>query len=116
MLKISVGFFLLRVSVDLKHIWILRVSMMLTAIFGLSYFFIAVFQCLPVSAFWEENPRAEGYCMADKPILIMTYTASCLNCIADWIFGILPAFIVWSLKMPLKTRILVIVLLGFAAV
>ena len=116
LLKISVGFFLLRVAVDLKHIWILRISMFLTIVFGLAYFFMVVFQCSPVSAFWEINPRAPDNCLPEGPIIVMTYTASCLNCIADWVFGILPGFIVWSLKMPRKTKILVIAILSFAAV
>ncbi|KAL7946742.1 hypothetical protein V8C42DRAFT_364050 [Trichoderma barbatum] len=109
--KVSVGFFLLRVSIDIKHIWILRLSTASTLIFGTAFFFVGVFQCNPISAYWELYPGVEGYCIPERTIIIMNYVASCLNCIADWTFGILPAFIVWSLRMPLKTRVLVIALL-----
>lgn len=116
MLKISVSFFLLRIAVNIKHIWVLRILLVSTAIFGFSYFFMVVFQCSPVSSFWEENPRAKGHCIPEDAVMSMTYTASCLNCVADWIFGILPAFIVWSLTMSLKNKILVAAILSFAAV
>ncbi|PON25133.1 hypothetical protein TGAM01_v206214 [Trichoderma gamsii] len=114
--KVSVGFFLLRVAIDIKHIWILRLSIASTVVFSIAFFFIGVFQCNPISAYWEIYPGIEGYCIPERTIIIMNYVGSCLNCIADWTFGILPAFIVWSLKMPLKTKILVIVLLSFAAI
>ncbi|PTB39269.1 uncharacterized protein TrAFT101_007944 [Trichoderma asperellum] len=114
--KVSVGFFLLRLSVDMKHIWILRLSMASTAIFGAAFFFVGVFQCNPISTYWEIYPGFEGRCIPERTIVIMNYVASCLNCIADWTFGILPGFIVWSLNMPMKSRILVIGLLGFAAI
>ncbi|KAI5468168.1 hypothetical protein BGZ63DRAFT_346594 [Mariannaea sp. PMI_226] len=114
--KVSVGLFLLRVSIDVKHIWILRLSIVSTVVFGTAFFFVGVFQCNPISAYWEIYPGVEGYCVPERTIIIMNYVASCLNCIADWTFGILPAFIVWSLQMPMKTRILVIALLSFAAI
>ncbi|TWU79071.1 hypothetical protein ED733_008639 [Metarhizium rileyi] len=116
LLKISVGFFLLRISADLRHIWIIRTPMILTAVFGLTYFFISVFQCSPVSAFWEHSPRAPGYCISEGFVLVITYTASSLNCLADWVFGVLPVFFVWTLKMPFRTRVMVSVILSFAAV
>lgn len=89
--------------------------MALTVVFGIAFFFVGVFQCNPISAYWEIYPGVEGYCIPEGTIIIMNYVASGLNIIADWTFGILPGFIVWSLKMPLKTRILVIALLSFAA-
>lgn len=114
-LKFSVGVFLLRIAIDVKHIWILRIFLVATAVFGTSYLFLVVFQCAPVASFWEIGPRAEGHCLPIEYIMIFTYTASCLNCIADWTFGILPAFIVWGLVMSLKNKILVGILLSFAA-
>jgi hypothetical protein len=111
-----VGFFLLRIAIDKKHIWILRILLGATAFFGISYFFLVVFQCHPVSSFWEISPRAEGHCLPVDYVVIMTYTASVLNCLADWIFGVLPAFIVWSLSMTSKEKVLVGAILSFAAV
>jgi hypothetical protein len=46
----------------------------------------------------------------------MDIIASVINCGGDWVFGILPLFVVRSLNMPHRTRLLVMSLLGFAAI
>lgn len=87
-----------------------------TVLFGGAYFLMVLLQCRPVKTFWDENPRTPGKCWNDRIVLIMTYTASAVNCLADWAFGILPIFIVWSLNLPAKSKILAIFILGFAAI
>ncbi|KXH48091.1 hypothetical protein CSAL01_11029 [Colletotrichum salicis] len=56
-LKISVGYFLLRVALDRPHIWKIRALMVGTVVFGTTYLFMVAFQCRPVSTYWEEGPR-----------------------------------------------------------
>jgi hypothetical protein len=114
-LKLSVGFFLLRVAINPVHIWILRVLMVGTVAFGTTYLFMVSFQCVPIRSYWDISPRAKGKCWNDQIVLGLTYVASIINCAADWVIGILPIFIVWSLRMPPKTKILVACILGFAA-
>ncbi|TDZ49809.1 hypothetical protein CTRI78_v007810 [Colletotrichum trifolii] len=116
LLKISVGYFLLRVSIRRSHVWILRTLMLGTILFGTAYFFMVTFQCVPVSTYWDETPRVEGKCFNDRIVIIMTFTASIINCLADWSFGILPLFIVWSLSLPKRTRFLAFAILSFAAI
>lgn len=116
LLKISVGFLLLRITIERIHIHILRILMLGTVLFGGTYFFMVMFQCRPVNTFWDENPRTPGKCWNDRVVLIMTYTAAAINCLADWAFGTLPVFIVWSLNLPIKSKILVMFILGFAAI
>lgn len=116
MLKISVGYFLLRVAIRRTHIWILRILMISTVLFGTAYFFMVMFQCTPIPTFWEESPRTPGKCFSNRVVLVMTYTASIINCLADWAFGILPLFIVWSLSLPKRTRLLAFAILSFAAI
>ncbi|OLN97002.1 hypothetical protein CCHL11_02071 [Colletotrichum chlorophyti] len=116
LLKISIGYFLLRVSIRPTHIWILRALMVATVLFGTTYFFMVTFQCVPVSTFWVESPRVEGKCFNDRVVVVMTLTASIINCLADWSFGILPLFIVWSLSLPKRTRLLAFGILSFAAI
>ncbi|KAK0377326.1 hypothetical protein CLIM01_05321 [Colletotrichum limetticola] len=116
LLKISVGYFLIRVSIRRSHIWILRILMIGTVLFGSTYFFMVMFQCRPIQTFWEESPRTEGKCFSNRVVVIMTFTASIINCLADWAFGILPLFIVWSLSLPKRTRLLAFGILSFAAI
>jgi hypothetical protein len=50
------------------------------------------------------------------PTLGITYALAAVNAAADWAFGTLPLFIVWDLKMKLKTKLLVGGILAFAAI
>ncbi|KUL89153.1 hypothetical protein ZTR_05984 [Talaromyces verruculosus] len=44
------------------------------------------------------------------------YTASIVNAVADWTFGLLPIFIVRELNMSLRTKVAVSCILSFAAI
>ncbi|KAL8403077.1 hypothetical protein RB594_008363 [Gaeumannomyces avenae] len=116
LVKISVGFFLLRISVKTLHVMAIRALMVVTLLYGTAYLFLLAFQCAPVSTFWNESPRAPGRCLDQGLLLALTYTASAVNAAADWAFGVLPFFIVWSLSLPLRTRALAVGILSLAAV
>lgn len=116
LLKLSVGFLLLRITIERMHVHMLRILMLGTVLSASTHFFMVMFQCRPIPTFWNENPRTPGKCWNDRVFLIMTYTAPAINCLADWAFGILPIFIVWSLNMQFKSKILVMLILGFAAI
>ncbi|KAK6069874.1 hypothetical protein SCUP234_10453 [Seiridium cupressi] len=115
-IKLAVGVFLIRLSVVRLHIWVLRVLMVGSVVLGTSYLFVVLFQCKPISTFWTEAPGTPGKCLENNPVAITTYVASVINCLADWSFGILPMFIVWSLNMKKKLRIIVMCILGFASI
>ncbi|KAH6646252.1 hypothetical protein BKA67DRAFT_583665 [Truncatella angustata] len=115
-LKVTVGIFLIRLSVVKYHIWFLRILMVASVVLGTAYLFVVLFQCRPISTFWEEAPGTAGKCLENNPVAITTYVASVMNCLADWAFGILPMFIVWSLNMKKRSRIIVMCILGFAAI
>jgi len=114
-LKLAVGVFLLRVATNRTHIWIIRAVIAGTALFGAVYFFLAIFQCKPVSAWWKHMP-GYGTCLGPNIVLATTYTSSALNSFADWTFGILPFFIVKDLDMPRKHKRQIAGILAFAAI
>ena len=114
MLKIALGIFLLRIALKKVHIWIIRLVMLGTLIFGTGYFFLALFQCTPISQFWTVSPDSPR-CINSKILTITTYAASGVIAFADWTFGILPIFIVWDLKMARKAKFMVAGILAFAA-
>ncbi|KAH3993627.1 hypothetical protein HBI56_215390 [Parastagonospora nodorum] len=115
LLKFSVGYFYLRVAVQRWHIWCIRLLMLGTILFGLIYFFLVMLQCLPINTFWNVHP-ASAKCLPEGPTLGITYALAAVNAAADWAFGTLPIFIVWDLKMKLKTKFLVAGVLAFAAI
>ncbi|KZL88331.1 integral membrane protein, partial [Colletotrichum incanum] len=116
LLKVCVGILLLRIAIVPTHIWILRIILFVTVLFGVGYLFLVGFQCRPISKFWDQSPRSPGHCFKTSIVLGTTFTAAILNCIADCTFGLLPLFIVWSLHMRRKTKALVSILLSFASI
>ncbi|KAF3024754.1 hypothetical protein E8E14_005428 [Neopestalotiopsis sp. 37M] len=115
-IKLAVGLFLIRLSVVKMHVWFLRVLMVGSVVFGTAYLMVVLFQCRPISTFWLEAPGTAGKCLDNNPVAITTYVASVVNCLADWAFGILPMFIVWSLNMNKRSRIIAMGILGFASI
>ncbi|KAH8199262.1 hypothetical protein TruAng_006602 [Truncatella angustata] len=114
--KIAVGLFLQRIAVEKFHIWTLRLIMVGVPVCGTAYFFMCMFQCHPPSAWWLDSPRALGKCWDDKIVFGMDLAASIVNCSGDWVLGILPIFMVKSLQMQRRSKVLVGCLLSFAAV
>lgn len=89
--------------------------MILTVLFGPILFFVFLFQCNPIRAFWTLDPH-DGKCLDTTVLVGLVFAISGLNVIADWTFGVLPIFIVKDLQIPLRQKRLVIGLLAFAAI
>jgi hypothetical protein len=115
MLKIAVGLFLLRITIVPIHIWIIRIIMMVAAFLGVAYTLLVIFQCRPVSFWWDLSPEQNGTCLSASLVMIFTFVVSGLNSFADWTFGILPIFIVKDLQMKKRAKILVSSIIGLAA-
>ncbi|KAH8198456.1 hypothetical protein TruAng_007388 [Truncatella angustata] len=80
-----------------------------------AFFFIALFQCWPVSFFWTRIPGA-GSCISVDAIIIITYTYSVFAIITDFAFTILPIWLVKDLQVDRRTKFALIPILCMAAV
>ena len=112
--KISIGLLLLRLTINRIHIWIIWIVMLLTVITGVVFFFVTLFQCSPVSYFWDQAIGAPGSCIDIEIIIGLTYLYSAINAVCDFTFGLLPIFLVWNLQMDLKSKILLVPILSMA--
>ncbi|EKG12308.1 hypothetical protein MPH_10613 [Macrophomina phaseolina MS6] len=115
MLKCSVGLFLLRIAVKRGHVLTIYIMSAATILLSVGYFFVFIFQCDPVSSFWTIKPNNDG-CLPLDAIAGIAYAAAVLGSISDWTFGILPGFIVYDLQMNKRTKLVVVGILGFAAI
>ncbi|KAH8731556.1 hypothetical protein GQ44DRAFT_604113 [Phaeosphaeriaceae sp. PMI808] len=116
LLKIAVGLFLLRITIVPIHIWIIRIIMVIAAFLGVAYTSVVIFQCNPVSYWWDLDPTHSGKCLSASLVMIFTFVVSGLNSFADWTFGLLPIFIVKDLQMKRRAKILVSSIIGLAAI
>ncbi|GAB7355580.1 hypothetical protein MBLNU459_g6049t1 [Dothideomycetes sp. NU459] len=114
--KVAIGLFLLRITINPLHVWILRILMICCAVLGSAYALIILFQCDPVSYWWDLDTSHKGTCISANAVAYTTYVVSALNSAADWVFGILPVLIVKNLQMQTRTKVLVSSILGLAAI
>jgi hypothetical protein len=117
-LKLSIGFFLLRVCIRKIQRVIIWVVLGIVTLFSLYYIGLVIFQCHPTDYFWNQydpfHPR-KGGCVSGEMISGSTYTHSALSALGDWTLGILPIFLVWDLNMNPRTKISVAVILALGA-
>ncbi|KAK8241537.1 hypothetical protein HDK77DRAFT_462505 [Phyllosticta capitalensis] len=115
MLKVAVGLFLLRIAVKRNHVILIYIMNVAVLVLSFAYFFVFIFQCSPMETFWTIKPNNEN-CMNPDAIVGIAYAAAALGSISDWIFGVLPGFVVWDLQMNMRTKVVVVCILAFAAI
>ncbi|KAJ4266240.1 hypothetical protein NW762_004221 [Fusarium torreyae] len=112
--KISIGYFLLRITVRKLDVWIIYGVMAITVCTGVVFFFVTLFQCSPISFFWNQDQP--GQCVNVEVIIALTYLYSACSVISDFTCAILPMFLVWKLNMGKKTKLALIPIMGMACV
>ncbi|KAL0264573.1 hypothetical protein SLS55_000523 [Diplodia seriata] len=114
--KISIGYFLLRLTVHRIHVWIIWGVMSLTVLTGAVFFFVTLFQCNPVSYFWTQTVGAPGTCIPVEVIMALTYLYGTISAICDFTFGILPIFLIWNLNMRKSIKVALVPILSMACI
>ncbi|KAI1341767.1 hypothetical protein F5Y15DRAFT_375219 [Xylariaceae sp. FL0016] len=112
--KISIGVFLLRLTVSRIHHYIIYLVMMLTVITGIVFFFVTLLQCHPITYFWDKDQ--DGWCIDTNIIAALTYLYSAFSVICDFTFAILPMFLIHTLQIDRKTKLALIPILSLACV
>lgn len=107
--KISIGIFLHRIVFSRLHKWIIYIAMLVSVIAGLTFFFVTLFQCNPVSYFWNEDQP--GGCINGTIVVILAIVYSVFAIASDLTFVILPMYLVWNLNIKKKDKLALIPLL-----
>jgi hypothetical protein len=107
--KISIGWFLLRIAIKRIHSWIIYSAMFISVVAGIAFFFVCMFQCKPVSYFW--NKEQSGQCINNDIVIGLGFVYSTFSVISDFTFALIPAFLVWNLQLKKATKISLIPLL-----
>lgn len=113
--KMSITFFFRRVIVERVHKWILAIAAVLTVISCSIFFFACIFQCWPVSYFWNKYSQT-GTCIPDAIVIALAMLFSVINIITDFTFALMPAWILSHLNMKRKTKLALSVLMGLGCV
>lgn len=108
--KISIGLFLLRVTVSQIQRRIIYTAMGLTVLTGVLFFFVTLLQCSPVSFFW--NKHQTGTCLNIDVIIALTFFYSAISALCDFTFGLMPFWLVWGLNMRKSEKMALIPILS----
>nr|XP_036578635.1 uncharacterized protein CTRU02_11555 [Colletotrichum truncatum]KAF6785930.1 integral membrane protein [Colletotrichum truncatum] len=112
--KISIGWFLLRITVRKIDVWIIYTVMFCTVCTGVVFFFVTLLQCLPIPFFWDKSIK--GHCVEMDVIIALTYLYSAFSVICDFTFAILPIILIWKLKMDRKTKVALVPIMAMACI
>ncbi|KAF4454067.1 hypothetical protein F53441_3352 [Fusarium austroafricanum] len=112
--KLSIGYFLLAVANSKPQRWIIYLAMFSTALSGIIFFFVTLFQCHPISFFW--NKDQSGSCVDAGVIIGLATLYSVFAVLSDFVFALLPAFIIWNLQLHKRTKYALIPLLAMGCV
>ncbi|KAM0435172.1 hypothetical protein ACHAPT_003262 [Fusarium lateritium] len=110
-IKLSIGVFLLRLSVKKVYTWIIWISLAVITIWSTVIFFWNMFQCNPVEKQWDFR-IAYGHCVSADEIVSAAYAISAMTIVSDWLYAILPIPMLWTVKMTKTAKATVIVILG----
>lgn len=113
--RLAVAAFLLRVIVKTTHRRLVFGLSVLNCIFNLYYLIFTIFQCAPVDGFWTRYKGAAVKChsqiSADS-----TFAASAIGAAIDWVFGILPLFMLWQTNLNVRKKLALGLIMGMGAI
>ena len=115
-MKMSVGLSLLRYTSDRTHRWTIYIVSTSFTLVGISYFFFLMFQCKPVSYWWDIMHSTHGRCLPVGVILGVNYAVTSANAAADLVYAVIPILIVRNSLMDVYTRVVTVCLLGLGSV
>ncbi|KAF7547315.1 hypothetical protein G7Z17_g7819 [Cylindrodendrum hubeiense] len=110
-IKLSIGVFLLRLSVQKVYTWILWVSLAIITVWSCVIFFWDIFQCSPVAKQWDFRITT-GQCVSADQVVAAAYSISVMTILSDWLYALLPVPMLWTVKMTKQAKATVIVILG----
>lgn len=110
-IKLSIGFFLLRLAVQKRYLYTIYGTMFVVLIWSLALWFWDIFQCSPVPAQWDYTiPNLK--CVSAQEVVNAAYALSVMTIVTDWLFALLPIPMIWHVKMSPQAKATVFVVLG----
>jgi len=115
-LKISLGIFLLRITVKRWQQYTIHAAMAISTLFGVAFFFFAIFQC---GSFKDGHTfmirKVSGRCLSKRIVLGMSYAHAGIVAATDLLFALLPIALLKDVEIKRKEKIVVGLILSFGA-
>jgi hypothetical protein len=91
----------------MKNIRLLIIALnVLGIVYNSCYLASIVYQCIPLSYYWQRlDPGKVGICFDPTFGVKMTIMSTVIGALTDWIFGLLPIYLLWNLQMSKQKKI-----------
>jgi len=108
--KISVGFFLLRIAPNKTYRRILQGVMVFTIAYTFVCFITLLLQCKNLAILWDATVQTT--CWSQSTLQGLSYTSCVVNILTDIFFAILPIPMLWNVQINARTRASLICIMG----
>ncbi|KAI0377228.1 hypothetical protein F5Y04DRAFT_190433 [Hypomontagnella monticulosa] len=110
LVKVSVGFFLMRISPTIYYTRIIQGVMVFLMIYTFVCFMTLMLQCKDLSILWDFTVKTT--CWSQSTLQGLSYANSTVNIVTDIFFAILPIPMLWNVKINARTKASLICVLG----
>jgi hypothetical protein len=111
LVKISVGFFLLRIAAQPLYRHIITGIMVFMGVYTTGCFFTIVLQCTNLAVQWDPNVKAT--CWSAHTIKTLSYVNVSFNIVTDVLFStVIPIPLLWNLQMNKRQKSSLMCILG----
>ncbi|ORY08687.1 hypothetical protein BCR34DRAFT_488389 [Clohesyomyces aquaticus] len=109
--KISIGFFLLRIAIHAFYRRVIIGIMAFIAFYTTGCFLTVMLQCTNLAVQWD--PTAKGVCWSPKTLHALSYTNVALNIATDLLLAvIIPIPMLWNVQMNMRQKASVMAILS----
>lgn len=116
-IRTSIAFLMMRLCNKRWHYWVIWVPVSIYNLFSICFLFVVIFQCSPVSLFWEQFAGVtEGHCLGTWVVADTTIALSGLSAATDFNMALLPILLIKDLQMCLRTKVSLIAILSLGLV
>jgi hypothetical protein len=115
-LKISIAIFYLKIMQSKAQKRVIYAAATSSTVVSIAMFFFVIFQCGAYKGAPEYViHRMTNQCVSSATMLGMTYTHAVITMLTDWVFLVMPIWLLWGSNMTMRTKVAVGLLLAFAS-
>ena len=86
--------------------------MALVVVYTIISMFVLAFFCRPAHAYWDLILLHRGYCPTSEVLIARYQTILAIHMVSDFVILIFPIKLVYDLSLPLKQKLVLIMLFG----
>ncbi|OTA83407.1 hypothetical protein M434DRAFT_36772 [Hypoxylon sp. CO27-5] len=116
--KIAIGITILRIigNTSKWERWTVKLVITMTVITSIVDIFLALFRCGDPRATWDYSLAAKAKCIDQNATDDYNIFTNTWQVLCDFCFSIIPMYVVWRLRMPLRRKLFLIAALGLTLV